>query len=80
MRNWQVEILAYHRCGFASKGPTEAVNLDIERCDGAAGAFVTSTTSASDFYSPLAPSGGLVLSHESTCLVVPLVTRYPPTG
>jgi transposase len=30
VREWENEILAYHRCGFASNGPTEAVNLGIE--------------------------------------------------
>jgi transposase len=28
---WQDEILAYHVCGRASNGPTEAVNLLIEK-------------------------------------------------
>jgi transposase len=27
VRAWEDEILAYHRCGLASNGPTEAVNL-----------------------------------------------------
>jgi transposase len=30
VRAWETEILAYHRCGLASNGPTEAVNLGIE--------------------------------------------------
>jgi transposase len=30
VRAWENEILAYHRCGLASNGPTEAVNLGIE--------------------------------------------------
>jgi transposase len=30
VRSWETEILAYHRCGLASNGPTEAVNLGIE--------------------------------------------------
>lgn len=30
VRAWESEILAYHRCGLASNGPTEAVNLGIE--------------------------------------------------
>lgn len=30
VRNWENEILAYHHCGLASNGPTEAVNLGIE--------------------------------------------------
>jgi hypothetical protein len=28
--NWEAEILACYRCGFASYGPTEDVNLGIE--------------------------------------------------
>lgn len=30
VRAWETEILAYHRTGLASNGPTEAVNLGIE--------------------------------------------------
>lgn len=30
VRSWESEILAYHRTGLASNGPTEAVNLGIE--------------------------------------------------
>ena len=30
VRDWENEILAYHRRRFASNGPTEAVNLGIE--------------------------------------------------
>jgi transposase len=30
VRAWETEILAYHRCGLASNGPTEAANLGIE--------------------------------------------------
>ncbi len=30
VRSWETEILAYHRSGVASNGPTEAVNLGIE--------------------------------------------------
>lgn len=30
VRSWESEILAYHRTGLASNGPTEAINLGIE--------------------------------------------------
>lgn len=30
VRSWEAEILAYHRCGLPSNGPTEAVSLGIE--------------------------------------------------
>jgi len=29
LRSWETEIHAYHRCGLASNGLTEAVNLGI---------------------------------------------------
>jgi transposase len=31
VRSWQYEILAYHSTGQSSNGPTEAVNLLIEK-------------------------------------------------
>ena len=31
IRRWEAEVLAYHRTGGASNGPTEAVNLLVKK-------------------------------------------------
>ncbi len=62
--DWQDEVLAYHTTGL-SNGPTEAVNLLIERSAASATGSATSTTIASGYCSAAASNGTLSEPHES---------------